>query len=426
MPRPKKSIEDKITEAGLFMLASKKRSLSIEEIEKYADKFSRNSWQKIFMNQEINVKIAKKYKDKVNFKLIHATQKDQIPFLSNQEIIDVLKDDLVWENIVNSLDINALDKFSSYIDMTKLNFIHILELNSDMLFFPNWFLKKYSYKIDRSFSSFISKNDFEEFENLIDFNSVNLFQLEEDEFERIYIKYNLSLGRFIQGRTKKFYSFTYNKKDLFKPLSEEFLLNHWAHYDSFNQILSEDLVWKLLEKVPNLEIPSVSKRNQPDKRDLIYSKELCNELIAISPKNLITLSRADLMPEDTFRKYLIDREVDVPNLSMNNRAFENLISENLRQKILNYPDIVEGLALKYTEHLDNNFWGTTASYGMFSEEFYFDHADKIKFLDINGNLNEWSQYEKMSDSLKLFLHASGNGYLIEKRKKWREYVRDDN
>ena len=105
MPRPKKSIEDKITEAGLYMLSSKRKSLSIEEIERYADKFSRNAWQKIFMNQEITAEIAKKYKAKVNFKLIHANQIVQIPFLSNPDVLEELKDDLKWDNIGNGLDL---------------------------------------------------------------------------------------------------------------------------------------------------------------------------------------------------------------------------------------------------------------------------------------------------------------------------------
>jgi hypothetical protein len=424
MPRPKKNIEDKITEAGLFMLASKKGSLSTEEIEKYANKFSRNGWQKVFMNQEINLEIAKKYKNKVNFKMIRANNRGHIPFIKNIEILDELKNELTWDYISNGLDIYGVDKFADYLDFSKIGLTNILVFNTEgnPRYLPNWFLKKHAYRMDKSFSFHISKDDFEEFENIIDFASIDLSQIEEEEFDKLLAKFpKISIQSYLSSRSSRQYKAAFLAGDFdeifSKPLSDEFLLRNIQHYRSFNQFLSENVVWEMVKQFPNLELP----QSMMTKR-LKYSDELVETLIDSHPNNIIHLCRQNLISDNLFESYLLD-EKSTKLSKFNQRAVINLITENLLQKIREEPHRTEEIVEKYSKYLDNTrHWDIIAVIGIFSEDFYFQHADKIKFIQIDGRLNEWSQYENMSDSLKLFLHALGHGDLIEKRKRWREYA----
>ena len=53
----------------------------------------------------------------------------------------------------------------------------------------------------------------------------------------------------------------------------------------------------------------MNRRYQLNKVDLTYSKELCDVLVKYSSKNLTLLCVGNLFPDESFEKYMINKEL---------------------------------------------------------------------------------------------------------------------
>jgi len=385
MPRPKKSLDEKIIEAGLFMLASRKNELTIEDIEKYSTKISKNSWNKLAVNKSFGIEFFRKFGKKINWgdrRLYNNRQE-----IFTEELIDLFEDKILW-SFMNFLDEKLITKYHYHFDLNKYSW-EFYRNNEKKL--SKEFLIKFEENLNwNDVSRYVDKEDYEYFAAKLDWNAVSenpkYLELEGVKKFENYLNFE-----------RLFSSILYHQEFFKDTNPESFYIRYLpkiANSQIIHYINMTEAIFKRIEDLGFKIEPDALRFSNLNEMQLSFIKYLEN----ITKNSNLNRLYANILNSAKLSDESIDYLLSVTSTIFRSRGYEfgNIIINGRND---------QAFAEKYNQYFSTSTWQIFAINGKFTREFYIENSSLFDFNIIYAcgyKNNPWVD-EEFTDEFKLFL-----------------------